>query len=175
MATIGPAVFGPHIWKTMHYVSLGYPKNPTQEQKEKYRAFYMSFMDVLPCSLCAVHYKENYAKYPLTDIILSNRDKLINWVIDIHNIVNEMKNKPIISYVEARKLIDTIIQCKPIINEIIRDNLETFTEENLVNQKLIKQNNNNSSCAINNDMNTIYGMIGLLILLIIIAVIYKKK
>ena len=106
MATIGPAVFGPHIWKTMHYVSLGYPKNPTQEQKEKYRAFYMSFMDVLPCSLCAVHYKENYAKYPLTDIILSNRDKLINWVIDIHNIVNEMKNKKVYSYEEARKLIE---------------------------------------------------------------------
>ena len=147
MATIGPAVFGPHIWKTMHYVSLGYPKNPTQEQKEKYRAFYMSFIDVLPCSLCAVHYKENYEKYPLTDMILSNREYLINWVIDIHNTVNEMKNKKVYSYEEARKLI-----------------------ENDTEQCIINVNNNKSS-----GNNIIYLLLAFFMGLVFIAVMYKKQ
>jgi len=172
---ITPEVWGPHGWKFIHYVTLSYPENPTPTQKEKYKAFLILLKDVLPCSLCANHYAENLQKLPLTDEVMSSKENLIKWGIDIHNIVNEMKNKPIINYIDARKLIDTNIQCKPIITEIISDNLETFTEENLVKPQLIKQNIKNSSCAINNDMNTVYGMIGLLILLIIIAVIYKKK
>jgi hypothetical protein len=145
---MGPDVWGPHAWKFLHYVSLGYPSNPTPEQKQKYKHFFELLKDILPCSLCANHYAENYKKQPLTDEILSDRDKLIKWVIDIHNIVNEMKNKPKVHYVEARKLIDTDTKCKSI---------ESFVEVNYTED---------------NYLNKLICLMGVLIL---IALIYKKR
>jgi hypothetical protein len=145
---MGPDVWGPHAWKFLHYVSLGYPSNPTPEKKQIYKQFYESLKDVLPCSLCANHYAENYKKHPLTDEILSDRDKLIKWVIDVHNIVNEMKNKPVIKYIEARKLINTDIKCKPI---------EEFVEVENSGDKSLKK------------------LVCLMGVLILIALIYKKR
>jgi hypothetical protein len=147
---MGPDVWGPHAWKFLHYVSLGYPSNPTPEQKQKYKQFFELLRDVLPCSLCANHYAENYKNHPLTDEILSDREKLIKWVIDVHNIVNEMKNKPVIRYVDARKLIDTDTKCKPV---------EKFVEvedEDWCDKYLKK-------------------LMGLMGVLIFIALIYKKR
>ena len=34
---ITPQEWGPHGWKFIHYVSLGYPENPTEEDKHKYK------------------------------------------------------------------------------------------------------------------------------------------
>lgn len=107
----GPDAWGPHGWKFLHYVSLGYPTNPTQEHKEKYKAFFELLKYTLPCQLCRGHYEENYNKSPLTNEILSDREKFIKWVIDLHNIVNEMKNKPIVKYEDARKMIETDVKC----------------------------------------------------------------
>jgi hypothetical protein len=56
-------------------------------------------------------YEENVKKNPLTSDIMNNKQKLIKWVIDIHNIVNESKNKEIVPYEKALKLIDTDIKC----------------------------------------------------------------
>jgi hypothetical protein len=36
----GPDVWGPHGWKFIHYITLGYPTNPTQEDKTKYANFF---------------------------------------------------------------------------------------------------------------------------------------
>ena len=56
----GPDAWGPHAWKFLHYVSLGYSSNPTREEKEKYKSFFLLLQDVLPCSICREHFKENY-------------------------------------------------------------------------------------------------------------------
>ena len=101
----GPDAWGPHAWKFLHYVSLGYSENPTNEEKQKYKLFFMLLKDVLPCSTCRKHYSDNLDILPLTDDNLSSRDNLVKWVIDLHNIVNKMKNKPIISYDQAIELI----------------------------------------------------------------------
>ena len=45
-------------------------------------------------------------KYSLDDA-LQDKDSLVRWVIDIHNSVNEIKNKKIYSYDEAIKLYTT--------------------------------------------------------------------
>lgn len=138
--TITPEIWGPHVWQSLHYISLGYPDNPTENQKKKYKAFYLLLKDVLPCSLCANHYGENLNKMPLTDDIFDNREKLVKWVIDIHNVVNEMKEKPIIRYVDARKMIETDSTCKQPIKIIERKN----------NQKQIT-NTSKSCCSLNNN------------------------
>jgi hypothetical protein len=182
---ITPEVWGPHGWKFIHYVTLAYPENPTPAQKEKYKAFLVLLKDVLPCSLCANHYAENLQKLPLSDEVLSSKENLIKWGIDIHNIVNESKNKPIIKYVEARRLIDTNVQCKAKVKEVVKDydntNTESYFEnfangesKDLVNKKPPATSKSNGSCSLDN-MNIVYGMIGLLIALIFIAVVYKKK
>lgn len=107
----GPDTWGPHGWKFLHYVSLGYPINPTKEQKENFKNFFILLKYTLPCSVCRTHFAENYDKLPLTDEILSDREKFIKWVIDLHNIVNEMKNKPIVKYEIARKMIVDDVKC----------------------------------------------------------------
>ena len=173
---ITPEIWGPHGWKFIHYVTLGYPEKPTPAQKEKYKAFLVLLKDVLPCSLCANHYGENLKKQPLTDEIMNSRENLIKWGIEIHNIVNESKNKTIIKYIDARRLIDTDTQCKQNVKEIVKEYddsqtfVETFVEEQAVKSETKKQ----QTCSSNN-MNIVYCMVGLLVALVFIAVIYKKK
>jgi len=179
---ITPEVWGPHGWKFIHYVTLAYPENPTPAQKEKYKAFLVLLKDVLPCSLCANHYGENLQKEPLTDEVMSSRENLIKWGINIHNVVNEMKGKPIIKYIDAKRMIDTNVQCKPIIKSIVKDyeventpsNIETFVETKPLVELKKPPKIVNSTCSSDN-MNIVYGMIGLLVALVFIAVIYKKK
>jgi len=142
------SVWGPHGWRFLHYVSLGYPENPTDDDKDNYKQFYYMIRNVLPCSLCSYHYKENYERMPLTDEILSDKSKLVRWVIDIHNIVNESKNKRIIPYDEAIELIKTDVECKPV---------------------------KHSESKKENTLYDILPMLGILGILIIIAIAYKKK
>jgi hypothetical protein len=95
---------------------------------------------------------------PLSDKHLANKESLIKWLIDFHNVVNKMKEKPIIKYIEARKMIDTDKQCVQPVKYI-----EKFTDISNIKSE---------SCSSNN--NVIYTLIGLLISLIFIAIVYKK-
>ena len=40
---ITPDIWGPHGWKFLHYLSFGYPMNPTTEQKNQYKTFFYHF------------------------------------------------------------------------------------------------------------------------------------
>lgn len=151
---MGPDVWGPHAWKFLHYVSLSYPNNPTEEEKTKYKHFFELLSVVLPCSVCANHFAENYKKMPLTDEILNDREKVIKWVIDIHNVVNEMKGKPVIRYRDARRMIESDTKCVQA---------ETFVDVNTTS------NDNKESD------NSLIKLLGVLFGLIVIAIVYKKK
>ena len=100
MKNIKPEIWGPHGWKFMHYVSLGYPEYPTDQDKIEYKSFYLSLGDILPCKKCGEGYKRNIIEFPI-DSALESKDLLIHWVIDIHNKVNKELNKPVLSYEEA--------------------------------------------------------------------------
>lgn len=101
--SIKPKIWGPHGWKFMHYVSLGYPSNPTEEDKRNYKNFYTSLQHILPCAKCANNYSHNLKKYPI-DNHLGSRDTLVRWVIDIHNQVSNELNKKEYTYEEALSL-----------------------------------------------------------------------
>ena len=101
--SIKPSIWGPHGWKFLHYVSLGYPSNPSEEDKRNYKNFYTSLQHILPCAKCASNYSHNLKKYPI-DNHLSNRDTLVRWVIDIHNKVNSETGKKEYTYEEALSL-----------------------------------------------------------------------
>jgi hypothetical protein len=144
-------IWGKYIWQTMHYIALGYPDNPTNDKKEKYKQFYTLFKDVLPCSICTKHYEQILINYPLTDDIMNNKDKLIKWTIDIHNIVNESLHKKNISYDEASNVI------------------YKYSNHNIYNDN----NNDNNDNYINYYIDILYYYLIILLIIYIIIVIYK--
>ena len=100
---IKPSVWGPHGWKFMHFVSLGYPDNPSQGDKRQYKEFYESLQHILPCGACAQNYKLNLQEMPI-DNSLDSRDALIKWVIEIHNKVNQETGKKTLDHEAALNL-----------------------------------------------------------------------
>lgn len=100
-------VWGRHVWKALHYISLGYPDKPTKEEKEHYKNFFTLLKYTLPCNLCRIHYNDNLLEYPLTDDVLKNKNNLVKWVIDLHNIVNKKKGYPVLTYEQALENINS--------------------------------------------------------------------
>jgi hypothetical protein len=96
-----PELWGPCAWKFLHYVTLDYPINPTPEDKEHYYQFFESLKYVLPCGSCRKNLQEHLRNYPLTDAVLSSRESLVRWMINLHNIVNYYTNKPLLSVPKA--------------------------------------------------------------------------
>ena len=60
--SLKPKIWGPHGWKFMHFVSLGYPDNPTDTDKQNYKDFYYSLQNILPFEKFAQNYKQNLSK-----------------------------------------------------------------------------------------------------------------
>ena len=94
---MNPKFWGPHGWIFLHAVTMNYPKNPSNDDKQLYRNFFSSLTRVLPCEKCAYHYKQHIKDDPI-EPALENRDKLVRWLIKIHNKVNADLGKPHYSY-----------------------------------------------------------------------------
>ena len=97
----GPNVWGPHGWKFIHFITLGYPNNPSNEEKKTYKIFFETLKTVIPCSICANHYKNHLLKFPLDDNVLSNKKNFIEWGINVHNAVNKDHGKKIYGYYDG--------------------------------------------------------------------------
>ena len=91
---VEPGIWGPALWKAIHYVALGYPAEPTDEQKRKYLDFFVGFGDVIPCGKCRENYKRHLLEVPLD---LQSRETLFAWTVAVHNIVNRENSKPELS------------------------------------------------------------------------------
>ena len=100
----GPDVWGPHGWKFIHYVTLGYPNNPTSEQKKHYYEFFDNLKNVLPCKYCRDNYKKNLKESGFKKGVFKNRDTLSRWVFKLHESVNNNLNKKSgLTYKEVRE------------------------------------------------------------------------
>jgi hypothetical protein len=91
---LNPKVWGPHAWFFLDSIMLSLPNKLNNEQKNIYKNFFTSLQYILPCEGCRNHYTENLKKYPLTDQILSNKENMIKWLLNIHNSVRQ-ENKTI--------------------------------------------------------------------------------
>lgn len=84
-------IWGTPGWIFNHSVTYGYPINPTPEDKQKYKQYFISLGDVLPCKYC----RDSYHKFissgntKLTDAVLENRDTLTEWFYNVHEAVNK--------------------------------------------------------------------------------------
>lgn len=93
-----PTVWGRQAWHFIHMVALSFPEEPTEEDKENYLKFLHSLEHALPCSICGEHFKENMEKMPPR---LSSKREFFEWTVDVHNEVNRLNKKKVISYNQA--------------------------------------------------------------------------
>ena len=92
MRKITPDVWGGPMWRTIHVVALGYPRNPSPETRAQYKAFYDSLRAVIPCVTCRQGYVKIVDESPVDDA-LGNAEDLFNWTVGVHNKVNEKLGK----------------------------------------------------------------------------------
>ena len=104
-----PKIWGESAWDFLHFVTLGYPINPTAEDKQRYYQYFNDLKYVLPCDKCRNNMDEHLIKIPLTDEVLSSRESFVKWGIDLHNSVNYDTGKPVLSYDKAMKEINNKI------------------------------------------------------------------
>jgi len=94
---INPQLWGPGMWKSLHYITLGYPDNPNSETKNNMKNLFISLQYVLPCEKCRYNFGNHLNKYPLDDNVLSSKQNLVAWLIDVHNEVNKSLGKSTLS------------------------------------------------------------------------------
>jgi hypothetical protein len=95
---IDPTIWGPYLWKFMHYLTLAYPDNPTEDDKNNLFNFFDSVKEVIPCEKCRHNFQVHLETSPLTEEILEDNVKVVKWLYNIHNNVNKALNKPILPY-----------------------------------------------------------------------------
>ena len=98
---ISPVIWGSSGWNFLHYITFTYPNNPTEQEKETYLNFFSLVGKVLPCKNCRINYENHQEKYPLNDLVLSNKENLVKWLINVHNEVNLKNGKKILTYDEV--------------------------------------------------------------------------
>jgi hypothetical protein len=91
-------LWGSEGWHFIHFICLNYPEQPTETDKNKYKQFFELLPVVMPCPPCGYHFEQNLIKYPIrTD----SKKELFEWSVDMHNEVNAINDKPILSYQQA--------------------------------------------------------------------------
>lgn len=99
MVGVSPKCFGPPCWTFLHMVSFAYPEKielnevypdyggmTGSEIQLAYYNFFKNLSTVLPCVVCREHYKKNFKDLENS---LDTREDFINWVYNLHNLVNE--------------------------------------------------------------------------------------
>ena len=91
-----PNHWGPNLWRSIHYIALGYPGNRAAdpETRAAYIAFYRNLWYVIPCLKCAVNYKRHIdAEMPPIEGFMDSGKSLFEWTVALHNVVNRELGK----------------------------------------------------------------------------------
>ena len=102
MGNLSIEVWGPCAWKFLHAITFTYPLQPSQEEIENYKDFFMSVGHVLPCKQCGSHFLEEIRRMN-TKQVFQNKDTLSSWLVDVHNKVNERNGKRIVPHHTVQK------------------------------------------------------------------------
>jgi len=107
-------VWGPHAWFLLHSITFNYPFKPSEEQKQRTKAFFYDMQHMLPCSYCRGNYKRNLKETPIR---LNSRKELVEWLIDLHNEVNGQTGKKALSYDQVIRIYEDAYQKKLPLTE----------------------------------------------------------
>ena len=98
---MSPEIWGRCAWNFIHFVTLGYQDNPTISDKQNYYQFINGLQYILPCKKCQQNLSKHLEIFPLKYKDLENKNSLVKWGIDLHNIVNYYLGKPMLDYQTA--------------------------------------------------------------------------
>ena len=97
-----PSLWGRDLWKSLHFIALAYPTKPDLNDKMHYKAFFSNLHKVLPCYQCSVNYQKHLQQLPIDDY-LSDNERLFEWSVMMHNLVNKDTGKREISVEQAKR------------------------------------------------------------------------
>jgi len=97
---MNPEIWGPKAWLFLHSITLAYPNNPTETDKNNYKTFFNMLQHVLPCQKCSHNFKNNLKNNSI-DNNLDSKKSLVKWLISIHNSINIENNKSTMTYEEV--------------------------------------------------------------------------
>ena len=120
-----PVIWGPTLWSSLHFITMGYPENPSKKDIENQIVFLHSLSNVLPCDICKNHFREHLSKTNLP-LELSTKQGYIGLIHRIHNSVNRTNGKKEISYNSFLKLYQGIIDSGSFNPIAMRKRLEIY-------------------------------------------------
>jgi hypothetical protein len=133
-------IWGSHMWFSLHTITFNYPLKPSKDDIENYKNFFISFKNVIPCSICKKNYMRHLNELPL-DNVLDSKKKLVYWLIDMHNTVNGEIGKKIWSYDEVIKKYEQVYGKKIILEsnkkEILEEYINNEEKSNIYDKKNI--------------------------------------
>ena len=97
---LDPKIWGDSFWTTLFSVALSFPKNPSIDDKYHYKRYFYHLQYVLPCQKCREN-MVNHIRQVSIDNYLNNTESMVEWLVIIHNLVNNSLKKPPISKKEA--------------------------------------------------------------------------
>ena len=125
-------IWGSSMWFSLHTITMNYPNVPTYVDKQDYKNFFVSLQYVIPCSVCRKNYQRHLKELPIENA-LESRQKLVYWLIDIHNLVNAEIGKKIMSYKNVIKKYEKIYS-KKIFDD---DFIEKFENNTRINNNYL--------------------------------------
>jgi hypothetical protein len=136
-------IWGPPMWISLHTISFSYPINPTDDDKKKYRKFFILVGDMLPCILCKNSYRQfiSSGETKLDCNVMKNKDTLTKWLYHLHNKVNLKLGVDYgVTYDDVCKKYNSyIVSCTPTSN----NSLMTCEKTNLPKHISFKNSNYN--------------------------------
>ena len=98
------SVWGPALWHSLHTISFNYPTKPSNKDKNHYRRFMLSLVNILPCKYCRENLKKNYKIFPLTMGCMKDRNSFSRYVYRLHERINKNLGKDSgLSYCDIRE------------------------------------------------------------------------
>lgn len=98
-----PESFGPAFWFTLHNGSTTYPDNPTIVVQRGMKQLLIHLPFLIPCIKCREHYY-NTIKNSNLDWVVSSRENLFTFLVDIHNDLNQENGKPTMDLDVAKQI-----------------------------------------------------------------------
>jgi hypothetical protein len=124
-------VWGPGAWLFLHSITMTYPEHAGELEKQFYKNFFKNLGNVLPCPKCKIHYNDNLKDFPI-EPHLNSRRQLVEWLINMHNKVNILLDKPTHGYDEVMQLYYKKYYKNDNIDDFVKKHREWFTKEKVL-------------------------------------------
>ncbi len=82
---------GRRTWSFLHTMAAHYPEIPTDEERDRIKAFFEAFAPLFPCKKCSKHFQKLLSEFPPR---VESGSALSQWLCEAHNIVNKRLGKP---------------------------------------------------------------------------------